>query len=171
MNDLIPQETIEQKIFLIRHQRVMIDKDLAELYGVATKVLNQAVKRNLKRFPSDFMFPLTKSEKNKLVTNCDRFKTLKHSTSAPFAFTEQGVSMLSSILNSDRAIEVNIAIMRVFVKLREMIASNKDLAKKLDELEKKYDAQFRVVFDAIRQLMIPIEPRQKQIGFIKGKEK
>lgn len=108
MKELIVHEAIDQKIFTIRSQKVMLDKDLAGLYGVATKVLNQAVKRNLERFPEDFMFKLTESEKDELVTNCDWFKTLKHSTVTPYAFTEQGVSMRSSVLNSERAIEVNI---------------------------------------------------------------
>jgi hypothetical protein len=169
-HSVIPIEAIEKKILLIRGHKVMLDRDLAKLYGVATKVLNQAVKRNIKRFPEDFMFKLTKNEKNELVTNCDRFKTLKHSTVSPYVFTEQGVAMLSSVLNSERAVQVNIAIMRVFVKLREMIASHKDLARRLDALEKKYDTRFRVVFDAIRQLMIPPEPKKKNIGFTREKE-
>jgi hypothetical protein len=169
-HSVIPIEAIEKKILLIRGHKVMLDRDLAKLYGVATKVLNQAVKRNIKRFPEDFMFKLTKNEKNELVTNCDRFKTLKHSTVSPYVFTEQGVAMLSSVLNSERAVQVNIAIMRVFVKLREMIASHKDLARRLDALEKKYDTRFRVVFDAIRQLMIPPEPKKKNIGFRREKE-
>ena len=165
MTDIIPLENVESRIFLIRGQKVMLDRDLAGLYGVATKVLNQAVKRNIKRFPDDFMFKLTPSEKNELVTNCDRFRTLKHSTATPYAFTEQGVAMLSSVLNSERAVHVNIEIMRAFVKLREMLAAHKDLARKLDQMEKKYDAQFKVVFDAIRQLMASPEPKRRKIGF------
>ena len=165
MEALVPVEVIEGKILLICGQKVMMDRDLAGLYGVATKVLNQAVKRNFKRFPGDFMFKLTVPEKNELVTNCDRFRTLKHSTATPYAFTEQGVAMLSSVLNSERAVHVNIEIMRAFVKLREMLAAHKDLARKLDQMEKKYDAQFKVVFDAIRQLMTPPEPKRKKIGF------
>jgi len=164
--NLIPQDAIEQKIFLIRGQKVMIDRDLAELYGVLTKVLLQAVKRNLRRFPSDFMFLLTfqefKNLRSQIVTSSSWGGRRYH----PYAFTEQGVAMLSSVLNSDQAIEVNIQIIRAFVKLREMIASHKDLAKKLDELEKKYDTQFRVVFDAIRELMKPPAPRRKKIGFL-----
>ncbi len=116
------------------------------------------------------MFKLTQPEKNELVTNCDRFKTLKHSTVTPYAFTEQGVAMLSTILNSERAIQVNFAIMRAFVKLREMIASHKDLVKRLDELESKYDEQFKVVFDAIRELMAPAAPKKRKIGFGREKE-
>ncbi len=156
--------TIEQKIMLIRGQKVLLDKDLAVLYGVATRDLNKAVSRNIDRFPEDFMIQLTS----------DEFKNLKSQfgTSSwggtrklPRAFTEQGVAMLSSILRSKRAIEVNIQIMRAFVKLREMIASHKDLAKKLEELEKKYDAQFRMVFDAIRELMVPPDEDKRKIGF------
>ena len=168
MKALIPPELIERKIYLIRGQKVMLDNDLAELYGVPVKVLNQSVKRNLKRFPSDFMFQLNEDEHAALRS---QFVTLKkgrgqHRKYLSFAFTEQGVAMLSSILNSERAIEVNILIMRAFVKLREMIASNKELAKRLDELENKYDAQFKVVFDAIRQLMTPPEPKKRKIGFV-----
>jgi phage regulator Rha-like protein len=151
----------------------MLDSDLAELYGVEIRVLNQAVKRNIKRFPSDFMFQLNEEESESLRS---QFVTLKkgrgqHRKYLPYAFTEQGVAMLSSVLKSEKAIEVNILIMRAFVKLREMIASNKDLAKRLDELEQKYDAQFKIVFDAIRQLMVPPEPRRKRIGFVAGKER
>jgi len=132
---IIPVEFIVKKIIVLRGEKVLLDRDLAELYEVSTKVLNQAVKRNERRFPSDFMFRLTKQEKKELVTNCDRFRTLKHSSVLPRAFTEQGVAMLSSALNSDRAIGVNIAIMRAFVKLRVMLASHKDLTRKIAELE------------------------------------
>jgi len=142
----------------------MLDSDLAELYNITTKVLVQAVKRNLRRFPADFMFQLTNQEvailRSQFVTSSWGGRRY-----VPYAFTEQGVAMLSSVLNSDRAVDVNIQIMRTFVKLREMIASHKDLAKRLDELEKKYDVQFKMVFDAIRQLMTPPEPREKKIGF------
>ena len=149
----IVPEIIENKIFLIRGQKVMIDRDLAQLYEVTTKALNQAVKRNRSRFPGEFMFRLTMKEKNELVTNCDRFANLKHSTSLPYAFTEHGVAMLSSVLNSDRAIQANIAIIKIFIRLREILGSHKALAEKIKLLEKKYDSQFRVVFEAIRQLM------------------
>ena len=162
---LIPTEAIEPKIMLIRGRKVMVDVDLAELYEVETRTLNQAVKRNLKRFPADFMFQLTKEEKNELVTICDRFKRLKHSTSLPYVFTEQGVSMLSSVLNSERAVMVNIQIMRTFTKLREMIESHKDLRKKIEEMESKYDKQFQIVFDAIKQLVEPPSVQKKKIGF------
>ncbi|MBI3585350.1 MAG: ORF6N domain-containing protein [Nitrospinae bacterium] len=167
----MPVETIENKILLIRGQKVMLSTHLAELYEVETRALNQAVKRNINRFPEDFMFQLNDSEAGQLVSQ----NVIPHKKyfggSLPYAFTEQGVAMLSSVLNSERAINVNIAIMRAFVKLREMIASNKELAKRLDELEKKYDSQFKVVFDAIRQLMTPPEPKRKRIGFIQEKEK
>ncbi len=151
MQELIPVEVIERKIYLIRGHKVMLDNDLAELYGVPTKRLNEQVRRNLRRFPDDFMFQLTDEE---AVILRSQFATSKRGGRRylPYVFTEQGVAMLSTVLNSERAIEVNIAIMRVFVKLREMISSHKDLAKRLDDLEKKYDAQFKVVFDAIRQL-------------------
>ena len=163
MKALIPVEMIERKIYLIRGHKVMIDRELAELYGVETRILNQAVRRNLKRFPSDFMFSLTREE----IMNLSQIvisSRIKHAPNV-FVFTEQGVAMLSSVLNSERAVQVNIAIMRAFVKLREMIASHKDLAKRLDELERKYDSQFKIVFDAIRQLMTPPEPKKRKIGF------
>ncbi len=168
----VPAERIEQAILLIRGHKVMLDRDLAELYGVATGVLNQAVKRNLKRFPEDFMFQLSADEtekwKSQIVTSNPAAKMGLRKR--PFAFTEQGVAMLSSVLHSDRAIEVNIAIMRAFVKLREILATHKDLARKLEDLERKlgqHDDHFRVVFEAIRQLMLPpSEPEKKRrIGF------
>ena len=163
MKALIPVEMIERKIYLIRGHKVMIDRELAELYGVETRILNQAVRRNLKRFPSDFMFSLTREE----IMNLSQIVISSRIKRAPnvFVFTEQGVAMLSSVLNSERSVQVNIAIMRAFVTLREMIASNKDLAKRLDELERKYDSQFKIVFDAIRQLMTPPEPKKRKIGF------
>ncbi len=161
----IPIERIEQAILLIREQKVMLDADLAVLYEVPTKALNQAVKRNERRFPPDFMFRLTKKEKGELVTNCDRFERLKHSSALPRAFTEQGVSMLSSVLKNDRAIDVNVEIMRAFVRLRRLLATHTDLARKMTALEQKYDEQFKVVFDAIRALMAPPEKPRKKIGF------
>ena len=165
---IIPAERIERAILLVRGQKVLLDKDLAELYGVATKVLNQAVKRNLARFPDDFMIQLTAEEAEALRSQIVTLKTGRgeHRKFLPYAFTEQGVAMLSSVLNSERAIEVNIAIMRAFVRLREMIASHKDLARKLDDLERKYDSQFKMVFEAIRQLMLPPAITKKpRIGF------
>ena len=165
MKDLIPTERIEQAIFLIRGQKVMLDVDLAKLYGVTTFNLNKAVKRNLDRFPDDFMFQLNYQEVRNLIFQIG-ISSWGGTRKLPRAFTEQGVAMLSSVLKSKRAVQVNIEIMRAFVKLREMIASNKDLAKRLDELEGKYDSQFKVVFDAIRELMTPIEPPPKpRIGF------
>lgn len=162
---------VEQRIYLIRGQKVMLDFDLAKLYGVATKALNQAVKRNRERFPEDFMFQLTRAEIDSLGTLRSQSVTLKRGQNVkyqPYAFTEQGVAMLSSVLRSPRAVHVNIAIMRAFVRLREMLLSNADLARQLGMLEKKYDSQFKVVFEAIRQLMTPPEPPippQREIGF------
>jgi hypothetical protein len=166
MSALIPRERIEQTILLIRGHKVMLDMDLAHLYGVTAGRLNEAVKRNEDRFPSDFMFQLTKPEfenlKSQIAISSSKWGGRRH---APYAFTEQGVAMLSSVLHSKRAIQVNIAIMRAFVQLREMIASNKGLARRLNELEKKYDGQFRVVFEAIRELMAEPEPKSCRIGF------
>lgn len=164
-NSFIPREVIEKRIFLIRGRKIMLDRDLAELYGVKTKAINQAVKRNIDRFPKDFMFILTKNEAFELVTFCDRFHTLKHSTSPPTAFTEHGVLMLSSVLNSYRAIQVNIEIMRVFTRLRNLLISNNGLKQKIEAMEKKYDHQFKVVFDAIRELLTPPEKPKRRIGF------
>jgi phage regulator Rha-like protein len=160
-------ERIEQTILLIRRHRVMLDTDLAKLYGVPAKVLNQAVRRNASRFPADFMFQLTGEEATALRSQFVTLKTGRgqHRKYRPYAFTEQGVAMLSSVLHSERAIQVNIAIMRAFVQLREMIGSNKGLARRLNELEKKYDSQFRVVFEAIRELMAEPGPKVKRIGF------
>jgi ORF6N domain len=165
----IPPERVERRILLIRGHRVMLDADLAELYGVKTKVFNQAVRRNINRFPEDFMFQLTDQDSEVLRS---QFVTSKRRRGGrryhPLAFTEQGVAMLSSVLRSRRAVQVNIAIMRAFVKLREMLASHRDLARRLDEMEKKYDAQFKVVFDAIREMMrAPVKPRRR-IGFGPG---
>ena len=165
---LVTVKKIENKIFQIRGKKVMLDKDLAELYGVATKRLNEQVRRNKRRFPEDFMFQLTSIERDKLVANCDRLERLKHSSSFPYAFTEQGVAMLSSALNSEKAIQVNIAIMRVFVRLKEIASTHKELVHKLDELERrieKHDVEIRSIFEAIRQLMtVPGKPKRR-IGF------
>jgi len=168
MKTLIPVEVIEQRILLIRGQKVMLSTHLAELYDVETRVLNQAVKRNISRFPEDFMFQLNTSEAEQLVSQ----NVIPHKKyfggSLPYAFTEQGVAMLSSALNSERAIKVNIEIMRAFIRLRRILASHADLARKLDALERKYDAQFKVVFDAIRQLMALPEQKspKRRIGFL-----
>ena len=163
---LIPSEIIESKIFFIRGKKVMIDRDLARLYDVSTKVLNQAVKRKINRFPDDFMFELTTREQMELVTNCDRFETLKHSSVKAKVFTEQGIAMLSSVLNSEKAVMVNIQIMRTFTKIREMLASNKELREKIEKLECKYDQQFKIVFEAIKKLLEPPTPKEKkEFGF------
>ena len=166
MKRIIKQAVVEKRIFIIREHKVMIDKDLAELYGVETKVLVQSIKRNIERFPDDFMFQLTKDEFQNLRS---QFVTSSWGgrRSLPYVFTEQGVSMLSSVLRSKRAIQVNIAIMRAFVKLRQFAISHAELAKKLKALEKKYDAQFKVVFEAIRQLMTPPDKPKRKIGFSK----
>ena len=139
MKNLVIIERIENRIYFVRGQKIMIDYDLAKLYEVPTKVLNQSVKRNVKRFPEDFMFKLTKKEKEEVVTNCDHLKHLKYSPYKPSVFTEQGVAMLSSVLKSEKAIQVNIQIMRTFTKIKEMIISNKELRRKMEEMENKYD--------------------------------
>jgi len=149
----------------------MLDADLAELYGVTTKRLNEQVKRNRNRFPEDFMFQLTEEEKIDVVANCDHLKRLRFSPNLPHAFTEHGAIMLASVLNSPIAVQASIHVVRAFVRLRQILASNADLARKLDTLEKKYDAQFKVVFEAIRQLMIPPETKRKKIGFLRDEEK
>ena len=171
MKALIPLEVIEQRILLIRGQKVMLSTDLAGLYQVEARVLVQAVKRNIARFPQDFMFQLTEEEFSNLKSQIVISSWGGLRRARPYAFTEQGVAMLSSILNSERAIKVNIEIMRAFVRLRKMLASHADLARKLDALEKKYDAQFKVVFDAIRQMMTPPESKRRHIGFLREEEK
>jgi phage regulator Rha-like protein len=156
---------IENQILRIRNQNIMLDSDLASLYGVETKTLIRAVKRNLTRFPDDFMFQLTIEEFADLRYHFGASKSWGGRRYRPYAFTEQGVAMLSSVLNSERAIRVNIEIIRAFVKLRQLLSTHIELAKKLDTLEKKYDSQFKVVFDAIRQLMTPPEKSKRRIGF------
>ncbi len=163
MSNIVPMEMVEKKIMLVRGQKVMLDKDLAELYGVETKVLIQAVKRNLIRFPSDFAFQLNYQEVTNLRSQFVTSSSWGGRRYLPFVFTEQGVAMLSSVLNSDRAIEVNVEIMRAFVRLRQLLATHKDLAKKLEELENKYDGQFKIVFEAIRRLMLPRQLRRKTV--------
>jgi ORF6N domain len=164
---LVPVERIDQAIYLIRGEKVMLDSDLAKLYGVTTKTLNQAVKRHAKRFPLDFMFQLTAEEALTLRSR-SQIVTLKRGQNIkyrPYAFTEHGILMLSSVLKSEPAVQVNIEIMRAFVRIRQMLASNTELSRRLDELESKYDRQFKVVFDAIRRLMSPPSHHCKQIGF------
>jgi hypothetical protein len=169
MNDIISLEQIVSRIYFIRGEKVLLDRDLAELYKVKTKVLKQSVRRNIRRFPEDFMFELTKDEfenwRSQFVTSNRDKMGLRYN---PMAFTEQGVAMLSSVINSERAIEVNIAIMRAFVQLRRMVVPHTELARKLDNLEGRlgeYDEQFKIVFEAIRQLMISETKPKKKIGF------
>jgi hypothetical protein len=163
---LIPPERIERSILLIRGHKVMLSTDLAELYEVEPRILVQAVKRNINRFPEDFMFQLSKEEFSNLKSQIVISSWGGLRRAAPYAFTEQGVAMLSSVLRSKRAVQVNIEIMRAFVRLRRILASHADLARKLDALEKKYDTQFKVVFDAIRELMKPPETKKRPIGFL-----
>ena len=165
--NLILMEQIERSIYLIRGEKVMLDRDLAKLYGVSTAALNQAVRRNRERLPEDFMFQLTPAEiaelnRSQIVIGSEKHRDPR---SRPYAFTEQGVAMLSSVLRSRCAISVNIEIMRAFVKLRQMLASNTELARRLDELENKYDKQFKAVFAAIRQLMATPSRTRTKIGF------
>jgi ORF6N domain len=152
-------------ILVIRGEKVILDADLAKLYGVSTKALNQAVRRNRSRFPEDFLFSLTAREKEKVVTNCDHLRKLKFSRTLPNAFTEHGAIMAANVLNSERAVEAGVQVVRAFVKLRKMLASNANLARKLNDLEKRYDHQFKIVFEAIRQLMAPSASNPNQIGF------
>ena len=156
---------IERCILLIRGQKVLLSNDLGKLYGVEPRVLVQAVKRNSERFPDDFMFQLTRDEFNNLKSQIVTSSWGGARRATPYAFTEQGVAMLSSVLRSPSAVQVNIEIMRAFVRLRRMLATHADLARKLAALERKYDAQFKQVFEAIRQLMLPPEPAKEQIGF------
>ncbi len=157
---------IQKAIYLIRGQKVLLDRDLADLYGVRTSALKRAVRRNVGRFPADFMFVLTGEEfanwRCQFGTSNPNRMGLRY---APMAFTEQGVAMLSGVLNSPRAVQVNIAIMRAFVQLRTLLATHANLARRLEEMEQKYDTHFRAVFDAIRQLMTPPDPPRRQIGF------
>jgi membrane-associated protease RseP (regulator of RpoE activity) len=165
---LIPLERIGSAIRLVRGQKVLLDNDLARLYGVETRVLNQAVKRNADRFPGDFMFQLSSDEAGTWLRSRSQFVILKRGENLKYrsyAFTEQGVAMLSGVLHSDRAVRVNVEIMRAFVQLRQMLASNAGLARQLAALENKYDAQFKVVFAAIRQLMSPPAQPKREIGF------
>ncbi|CEN32976.1 ORF6N domain-containing protein [Bacteroides thetaiotaomicron] len=160
-------QVIQNKIFEVRGYRVMLDFHLAELYNVKTKVLKQAVKRNIQRFPSDFMFELDKEEFHQLVTNCDQFpETLKHSSVSPMVFTEQGVAMLSTVLRSQTAIDVNISIMRAFVLMRQMVIGYDELLKRIEELEESTDAQFSEIYQALTQLLSKPDPKpRKPIGY------
>ena len=160
-------EGIRTRIHILRGQTVLLDRNLAELYGVEAKVLNQAVRRNVERFPTDFMFQLTREEQDSLRSQIVTIETGrgKHAKYRPHAFTEQGVAMLSSVLRSPRAIQVDIEIMRTFVRLRALAVAHHDLARKLDILERKYDGQFKVVFEALRQVMAPPTVKLRKIGF------
>ena len=165
---VLPDEQIENIILLLRGQKVILDRDLAKLYGVTTGNLNKAVKRNIDRFPNDFMFQLTTEEYKSLRFRFGIFKKGQHSKYLPYAFTEQGVAMISSVLKSKRAIDVNIAIMRAFVRLRKMLATHKELSRKLADLEQRiegHDEQIQLIFEAIRQLMAPPDKKVKKIGF------
>jgi phage regulator Rha-like protein len=171
---IVPDEVVVSKILLIREKKVMIDKDLAELYNVTTKRLNEQVKRNSKRFPEDFMFQLTQEEKEEVVANCDHLKTLKYSPNLPYVFTEHGAVMLASVLNSERAIEVNIQIIRVFNQMREALLNYKDILLKLEQLEKKvtaHDQNIQVIFTALKKLLNPPNPPREPIGFKRNSKK
>ena len=169
MSAVVPLEQVQTKIFWLRSQKVMFDFDLSELYGVETKALNQAVSRNIDRFPEDFMFRLNKEEydlliRSQIVTASNKKRNI---SALPRAFTQEGIAMLSGVLRSQKAIDVNIAIMRAFVRMREAMLSHQDMAKRLDDMEAKYDDQFAVVFDALRQLLEAPEPENNPIGYIK----
>jgi len=154
-SSLIPVERVQQAILFIRGEKVILDADLALIYGVSTKRLNEQVKRNGSRFPDDFMFQLTSEEKAEVVANFDHLRRLKFSPNLPHAFTEHGTIMAANVLNSERAVQASVEIVRAFVRLRLMLASNSELSRRLDEPESKYDLKFKAVFDAIRQLMSP----------------
>jgi hypothetical protein len=163
---LVPIERIERAIIVVRGEKVMLDTDLSEIYGVETRILNQAVKRNRERFPADFMFQLTSKEagllRSQIVISNERRGGRRY---LPYVFTEHGALMLANVLNSERAAQTSVMVVRAFVRLRQLLSSNAELARKLEAMEKKYDAQFKVVFDAIRQLMSPPQTKRKEIGF------
>jgi phage regulator Rha-like protein len=165
---IIPVNLIEQRIFIIRGVKVMIDRDIAELYGAETKYLNRQVRRNRDRFPHEFVFRLTKKEKEELVTNWHRFELLKHSTALPYAFTEHGVAMLATVLKSQQAVHMSILIVKTFVRLREILTSHRELAEKLQLLETRidtHDQKIKSIIDTIHQLLLPNEKPKRQIGF------
>jgi hypothetical protein len=167
---IIPTEKVDRAILFLRGQKVMLDIDLAEIYGVKTKRLNEQVKRNSGRFPTDFMFQLTDTEKAEVVANCDHLEKLKFSGTNPYAFTEHGAIMLASVLNTPTAVQTSVFIVRAFVKLREVLSSHRELAKKIEELEGKYDNQFKVIFKALRELMQQetYKKNRPRIGFKTG---
>ena len=168
---LIPTEKIDRAILIIRGHKVMLDSDLAEIYGVKTSRLNEQVKRNKNRFPNDFMFQLTNHEKQEVIANCDHLEKLKFSRTNPYAFTEHGTIMLANVLNTSTAIETSVLIVRAFVKLREILSTHKELEKKILELESKYDNQFKLIFEAIRELMQQeqLDKDRPMIGYKIGK--
>jgi phage regulator Rha-like protein len=170
---IVPAEKIDRAILFLRSKRVMLDADLAMVFGTSTKRINQQVKRNIDRFPVDFLFQLTDEEKDWVVTNCDHLKQLRFSPVNPYAFTEHGTIMVAMIINTPVAVEASVIIVRAFIKLREILSQNKDLAKKMNEMEAKYDHQFKVVFDAIRKLMQlpPKEIKRPRIGYRRSNEK
>ena len=164
--DIVPAEAVDLRILTVRGHRVMLDADLAELYSIEIRALNQGVRRNIERFPDDFMFTLSDEEWRAIRDSLGQTRGWGGRRNPPYAFTEQGVAMLSSVLRSDRAVTVNIEIMRAFVRLRRLLQSHADLALRVDELEAKYDSQFGAVFDAIRQLMTPPGRPRNPIGFV-----
>ncbi len=170
---IVPVEKIDRAILSIRNKRVMLDADLAIVFGTTTKRLNERVKRNIDRFPVDFLFQLTVEEKDWVVANCDHLRQIKFSSTSPFAFTEHGTIMVATILNTPTAVDASVAVVRAFIKLREILLQNKDLAKRLNEMEAKYDHQFKIVFDAVRKLMqLPAkEIKRPRIGYRRVDEK
>ena len=170
MKNIVSVDIIEQRIFVIRGKKVMIDRDLAELYGVETKYLNRQVRRNIARFPKEFMFRLSQSEKEELVTICHRFASMKHSVSKPYVFTEHGVVMLANVLKSHRAIHISVAIVKAFVRLRQILHSHTVLAKKIAELERRvesHDVEIQAIFEVIRKLIATPVKSKRRIGFSK----
>lgn len=163
---ILLEENLISRIYFLRGEKVLLDFDLASLYATDTRTLKQAVRRTLKRFPEDFMFELTQTEWKELITTCDNLRNRKYSPALPFAFTEQGVAMLSSVLKSEKAIEVNIAIMRTFVQLRKLMNLHKELADKVDTLEAKYDQQIKTIFDIIKRLVQQEATPKRPIGFL-----
>ena len=173
MSELVSRHGINDRVLVIRGQRVMLDADLAELYGVTTKRFNEQVKRNLARFPLEFMFQLTAVEKKEVVANCDHLDKLKFSPHLPYAFTEHGAIMAATILNSPKAVEMSVFVVRAFVELREWLSTHRELAEKLEHLERKvssHDQALAGVIDAIRQLMSPPQPKKRPIGFVTDPE-
>lgn len=165
MEEIIPVETIATRIYHIRGMKVLLDRDLAELYGVATKRLNEQVRRNRDRFPEDFLIELTASEKEEVVAKCDHLASLKYSPVLPLGFTEHGALMAASVLKSRRAVEVSIYVVRAFVQLRQLLTTHEELKRKIEKMESKYDQNFRIVFEAIRQLLKEDERPRPKIGF------